>query len=138
MPKTTESGRPKKSELPSTLKKSDRRAQRTFAKAYDSAMDEYNDEKRAHQVAYDALKHTYEKVGDKWELKKTSGPSDSQSAGGKDTNRKTAGGVDANASKDHLYEEAKKLNISGRSTMSKKELIDALERESHRLTSRSS
>lgn len=138
MPKTTESGRPKKSELPSTLKKSDRRAQRTFAKAYDSAMDEYNDEKRAHQVAYDALKHTYENVGDKWELKKTSGPSDSQSAGGKDTNRKTAGGVDANASKDHLYEEAKKLNISGRSTMSKKELIDALERESHRLTSRSS
>lgn len=138
MPKTTESGRPKKSELPSTLKKSDRRAQRTFAKAYDSAMDEYNDEKRAHQVAYDALKHTYEKVGDKWELKKTSGPSDSQSAGGKDTNRKTAGGVDANASKDHLYEEAKKLNISGRSTMSKKELIDALERESNRLTSRSS
>lgn len=107
MPKTTESGRPKKSELPSTLKKSDRRAQRTFAKAYDSAMDEYNDEKRAHQVAYDALKHTYENVGDKWELKKTSGPSDSQSAGGKDTNRKTAGGVDANASKDHLYEEAK-------------------------------
>lgn len=138
MPKTAGSGSPKKSELPSTLKKSNQKAQRTFAKAYDSAMEEYDDEKRAHQVAYDALKHTFEKVGDKWEPKKSSGPSDSQSAGGKNTNRKTAGGVDAKASKDHLYREAKKLNISGRSTMTKKELVGALERESNRSTSKSS
>lgn len=138
MPKTTASGKPKKSELPSTLKKADQKAQRTFAKAYDSAMDEYDDEKRAHQVAYDALKHTYEKVGDTWQPKKSSGPSDAQSAGGKNTNRKTAGGVDANASKDHLYKEAKKLNISGRSTMTKKQLVDALEKESNRATSKSS
>lgn len=138
MPKTTASGNPKKSELPSTLKKSDQKAQRTFAKAYDSAMEEYDDEKRAHQVAFDALKHTYEKVGDSWEPKKSSGPSDAQSAGGKNTNRKTAGGVDANASKDHLYKEAKKLDISGRSTMTKKQLVDALEKESNRATSKSS
>ena len=138
MPKTTASGKPKKSELPSTLKKSDQKAQRTFAKAYDSAMEEYDDEKRAHQVAYDALKHTYEKVGDSWEPKKSSGPSDAQSAGGKNTNRKTAGGVNAKASKDHLYKEAKKLNISGRSTMNKKQLVDALEKESNRATSKSS
>ena len=32
MPKTTNSGSAKKSELPSTLKKSDAKAQRTFAK----------------------------------------------------------------------------------------------------------
>lgn len=138
MPKTTASGKPKKSELPSTLKKADPKAQRTFAKAYDSAMEEYDDEKRAHQVAYDALKHTHEKVGDRWEPKESSGPSDAQSAGGKDTNRRTAGGVDANASKDHLYEEAKKLSISGRSTMTKKQLVDALEKESNRATSKSS
>ena len=119
MPKTTESGKPKKSELPSTLKKAEEKAQRTFAKAYDSAMDEYDDEKRAHQIAYDALKHTYEKVGDRWEPKASSGPSDAQSAGGKNTDRPTAGGVDANASKDHLYEQAQKLDISGRSTMTK-------------------
>lgn len=135
MPKTTASGKPKKSELPSTLKKADLKAQRTFAKAYDSAMEEYNDEKRAHQVAYDALKHTYEKVGDSWEPKKSSGPSDAQSAGGKNTNRETAGGVDANASKDHLYKQAKKLDISGRSTMTKKELVNALEKASNRATS---
>ncbi|GAA1553169.1 ChaB family protein [Brevibacterium picturae] len=138
VPKTTASGKPKQSELPSTLKKSDQKAQRTFAKAYDSAMEEYDDEKRAHQVAYDALKHTYEKVGDSWKPKKSSGPSDAQSAGGKNTNRKTADGVDAKASKDHLYKEAKKLDISGRSTMTKKQLVDALEKESNRATSKSS
>jgi cation transport regulator ChaB len=69
MPKTTKTGKPKESELPSTLEKSSKKAQRTFAKAYDSAIDQYGDEKRAHQVAYDALKHSYEKVGDKWEAK---------------------------------------------------------------------
>lgn len=138
MPKTTKAGKPKKSELPSTLEKSDKKAQRTFAKAYDSAIDEYGDEQRAHQVAYAALKHSYEKVGDTWEPKKSPGPSDAQSAGGKNTNRKTRGGVDANASKDHLYQQAKKLNVSGRSSMTKQELVEALERESKRKTKRNS
>ncbi|WP_323127523.1 ChaB family protein [Brevibacterium limosum] len=134
MPKTTKTGKPKESELPSTLEKSSKKAQRTFAKAYDSAIDQYGDEKRAHQVAYDALKHSYEKVGDKWEEKDSSGPSDAQSSGGKNTDRKTAGGVDAKASKEHLYEQAKRLKISGRSSMTKKELVDALEKESKRKT----
>lgn len=134
MPKTTSSGTPKKSELPATLKRSSQKAQRTFAKAYDSAMDEYHDEERAHRVAYDALKHTFEKVGDRWEAKSAPGPSDSQSKGGKNTNRQTAGGVDAEASKDHLYAEAKRLGISGRSKMTKDELVEALERESNRKT----
>lgn len=138
MPKTTETGKPKLSEMPSTLEKSSKKAQRTFAKAYDSAMDEYGDEKRAHQVAYAALKRTYEKVGDEWQAKSSPGPSDSQSAGGKDTDRPTAGGVDANASKDHLYKQAKDLNIAGRSSMTKKELVDALERESKRKTKKNS
>lgn len=139
MPKTSKSGDAKKSELPDTLKKSDEKAQRTFAKAYDSAMDQYNDEERAHRTAYDALKHTHEKVGDHWEPKSgRSGPSDEQSAGGKNTNRNTAGGVDKTASKEHLYEQAQKLEISGRSNMNKDELIEALEKESNRRTSKSS
>lgn len=139
MPKTSKSGDAKKSELPDTLKKSDEKAQRTFAKAYDSAMDQYNDEERAHRTAYDALKHTHEKVGDHWEPKSGgSGPSDEQSAGGKNTNRNTAGGVDKTASKEHLYEQAQKLEISGRSNMNKDELIEALEKESNRRTSKSS
>ena len=139
MPKTSKSGDAKKSELPDTLKQSNEKAQRTFAKAYDSAMEQYNDEERAHRTAYDALKKTHEKVGDRWEPKPGgSGPSDEQSEGGKNTNRDTAGGVDKNATKDHLYEQAQKLDISGRSDMTKDELIEALEKESHRRTSKNS
>lgn len=57
MPKTTKSGSARKSELPSTLQKSDAKAQRTFAKTHDSAAEEYGDGERAHRVAYSALKH---------------------------------------------------------------------------------
>ena len=137
MPKTNTSGNPKKSELPETLQRSNEKAQRTFSKAYDSAMEQYNDEERAHRTAYDALKHTHEKVGDRWEPKsRASGPSDDQSAGGQDTNRETAGGVDANATKEHLYDQAQELDISGRSKMDKDELVEALEKESNRRTSK--
>jgi cation transport regulator ChaB len=128
MPKTTKKGEARKDELPSTLQKSGKKAQRTFAKAHDSAMEEYGDEERAYRVGYAALKHTHEKVGDRWRPKKKAGPSDEQAAGGVRTKRKTAGGVDANASKEHLYEIAKELDISGRSSMSKKELVEAIQK----------
>src|SRR3954447_14093081 len=132
MPKTNKNGTAKKDELPSTLKKSPAKAQRTFAKAHDSAADEYGDGERAHRVAYSALKHTHEKVGDHWEPKDHKGPSDAQAAGGVRTNRQTAGGVDANASKKHLYDLAKRLDVPGRSSMSKDELVTALEKANDR------
>lgn len=75
MPKTTKSGSAKNSELPRTLRKSDAKAQRTFAKAHDAAAKEYGEGERAHRVAYSALKHSYEKVGDHWERKDEKGPS---------------------------------------------------------------
>ena len=49
------------------LKKSPAKAQRTFAKVHDAAVKEYGEGERAHRVAYDALKHSFEKVGDHWE-----------------------------------------------------------------------
>jgi cation transport regulator ChaB len=139
MPKTTKSGKPKKSELPSTLQKSGKKAQRTFAKAHDAALDQYKDEQRAHQVGFSALKHTHEKVGDHWEKKSKGkkGPSDAQAAGGRDTNRPTAGGVDANASKQHLYDLAKRLEIPGRSSMSKSQLVAALQKANNRESAKS-
>lgn len=118
--------------MPSTLQRSDELAQRTFAKAHDSAVEQYGEGERAHRVAYDALKHTHEKVGDHWEPKDESGPSDAQAAGGRDTDRDTAGGVDANASKDHLYDVAQKLDVEGRSSMTKDELVDAIEHANDR------
>ncbi|MBA8959379.1 cation transport regulator ChaB [Rhodococcus percolatus] len=133
MPKTTDSGKPKKRELPGTLKKSSEKAQRTFAKVYDSAMDQYGDEERAHRVAYDALKHSYEKVGDHWEAKDEKGPSDERAkSGGPNASGETAEGVDANASEDHLMHIAQRLDIHGRSTMTKDELVDAIEKANRR------
>ena len=80
MPKTTSDGRVKQSELPETLKRSPAKAQRTFAKAHDSAVKEYGEGERAHRVAYAALKHSFEKRGDHWEAKDHAGSSDPHSS----------------------------------------------------------
>ena len=136
MPKTTKGGKARPEELPSTLQRSDEKAQRTFAKAHDSAAEEYGDEERAYRGGFSALKHTHEKVGDHWEPKDHKGPSDAQAEGGADTDRPTAGGVDANATKKHLYDLAKRLDIAGRSTMSKEELVAAIGKENDRQTRR--
>jgi cation transport regulator ChaB len=137
VPKTDKSGHAQKSELPSTLKKSGRKAQETFAKAHDSALESYGEEERAYRVGYSALKHTHEKVGDHWEPKEEAGPSDQQAEGGRDTSKPTAGGVDANASKKHLYDLAKRLDIPNRSKMSKDELVDAVRKASDKETRKS-
>lgn len=129
MPKTGKNDHAKKSELPSTLQRSDRKAQDTFAKTYDSALESYdNNEQRAARAAYASLKHSYEKVGDHWEPKEKRGPSDKRAEGGLDSKASTAGGVDANASKEHLYKRAKELDIKGRSTMNKDQLVEALQK----------
>jgi cation transport regulator ChaB len=137
MPKTTKSGKAKKDELPSTLKRSPAKAQRTFAKAHDSAVEEYGEGRRAHQTAFSALKHSFEKVGDHWEAKDKNGPSDKQAEGGRNTNRKTKGGVNANATKEHLMDVAKKLDIRGRSKMTKDKLVDAIQKANNRETAKS-
>lgn len=130
MPKSIRSGAPRQDELPSTLQRSPRKAQRTFAKTYDSAVETYDgDESRAAQTAYAAVKHSYENVGDHWEPKPEQGPSD----GGRGDN---AGGVDRNASKRHLYEIAQRLDVPGRSSMDKDELVEAIDRANQRETAR--
>ena len=134
MPKTTKSGKAKADEIPSTLQRSDEKAQRTYAKAHDSAAESYGDEQRANQVAWAAVKHTHEKVGDHWEPKDHKGPSDAQAEGGAGTNRETKGGVDANATKEHLMDLARRLDVHGRSSMSKDELVDAIQKANDRET----
>ena len=136
MPKATKSGKPIEKELPSTLQRSDEKAKETFAKAHDSAAEQYGDEERAHRVAFAALKHTHEKVGDHWEPKDDKGPSDRQAEGGVGTDRPTAGGVDANASKQHLMDLARRLDIRGRSTMNKAELVEALQKANDRASAK--
>src|ERR1700709_1963935 len=105
-------------ELPSTLERSPKKAQETWIKTHDAAVQEYGEGERAHRTAFASLKHSFEKVGDHWEEKDAKGPSDSQAAqGGTEAragSRETAGGVDANASKAHLMELARRLDVAGR------------------------
>jgi cation transport regulator ChaB len=137
MPKTTKGGEPKKNELPSTLQRSGAKAQRTFAKAHDAGAEQYGSEERAHRVAYAALKHSFEKVGDRWERKRRKGPSDARAErGGLHNPIPSAEGVDANASKRHLLDIARRLDVRGRSTMDKSELVDAIKKHNRRARGR--
>lgn len=135
MPKANKDGSAKEDELPSTLVKSDDKAQRTYAKTLDSAEEQYGDGQRAHQTAWSAVKHTHEKVGDHWEPKEEYGP-DQKAEEGRDSDAPTAGGVDANASKDHLYEIAQRLDVTGRSEMTKAELVEAIQQANDRESDR--
>ena len=140
MPKTDRNGKPKKDELPSTLQRSPAKAQRTFAKTYYSAAETYGPGERAARTAIAAVKHSFEKVGDHWETKDEKGPSDAQAArdtrSGSARARPTAGGVDANASKKHLYELAQRLEVPGRSSMTKEQLVEAIGKANDRATAR--
>jgi cation transport regulator ChaB len=117
--------------LPDTLKRSPAKAQRTYAETLDSALKTYKgDEERAHRAAFAALKHSYEKVGDRWVAKKQKGPSDPRAKErGRSSRGKSAGGVDvAGHTKEELMERARKLNVTGRSRMTKVELGQAIAR----------
>ena len=131
---------PAKEELPATLRRSPEKAQETWAKTHDSAVQTYGEGERAHRTAFSALKHSYEKVGDHWEPKQRKGPSDAQAARSVPSSRgsgETAGGVDANASKAHLMELAKRLDVRGRSRMTKNELVEAINKANNRESARS-
>jgi len=126
--------------LPSTLERSPAKAQETYMHTLESAEKTHGDGEAAHRIALSALKHSFEKVGDHWEPKKSKGPSDRQAArGGVAARRKpksTAGGVDANASQAHLMDVARELDVKGRSKMTKKELVDAINRANRNASAR--
>jgi cation transport regulator ChaB len=122
---------PAREEMPDTIRRSSAKARRTWAKAHDSAVETYGEGERAHRTAFSALKHSFEKRGDRWVAKKEKGPSDPQAAKSGRAARKgtgeTFGGVDARGNtKEELYERAKKLGVEGRSRMSKAELARAI------------
>ncbi len=125
---------PARDEMPSTIRRSSAKAQRTWAKAHDSAVESYGEGERAHRTAYASLKHSFEKEGDRWVEKDEKGPSDPRSKQSTQDKRRgkgeTFGGVDLyQNSKQDLYERAKKLDIPGRSRMSKEELARAISRK---------
>ena len=122
---------PAREEMPDTIRRSSKKAQRTWAKAHDSAVETYGEGERAHRTAFAALKWSFERKGDRWVTKKEKGPSDPRAKlGGKAARAgkgETYGGVDAfGNTKAELYERAKRLGVSGRSRMSKAELAKAI------------
>ena len=128
---------PARKDMPSTLKRSSKKAQNTWADTHDAAVETYGEGERAHRTAFASLKHSFEKVGDHWEAKDEKGPSDKQAArSGKSARNArpddTAGGVDANATKTHLMDIAKRLDITGRSKMTKDELVEAIQKANRR------
>ncbi|HUQ42797.1 MAG TPA: ChaB family protein [Candidatus Limnocylindria bacterium] len=125
---------PGMSNLPGTLKRSPKKAQRTYAETLDSAERQYGDGERAHRTAIASLKHSFEKVGDHWEPKKAKGPSDPRAARGGDPRRRGAGesfgGVDfLGHTVAELRARAGGLGIRGRWRMNKRELGRAIDRK---------
>lgn len=76
-------------DIPQTILRSDKHAQRLWKKAHDSAEKTYGDGAAPRRVAFAALKHEYQKKGDKWVRKAHKGPSDPQAARGPTTKRKS-------------------------------------------------
>jgi cation transport regulator ChaB len=125
---------PARDELPDTLKRSPKKAQETWSEAHDSAVESYGEGERAHRTAFSALKHSFEKVGDRWAPKRRKGPSDPQAArsgaAARSGRGETFGGVDVlGNTKAELYQRAKRLGIRGRSKMDKRELAKAIDRK---------
>jgi cation transport regulator ChaB len=129
-----------KEDLPSTIQRSPKKVQDTYAEALDSAHETYDSEERAHRTAWSAVKHVAEKKGDHWEPKEEYGPSDPQAARSgapaRDRPADTYGGVDAGKTKDELYQQAKEAGIEGRSDMTKDQLAKALQKHNDRATSK--
>ncbi len=122
---------PGREELPDTLKRSPKKAQETWIKAHDSAVETYGEGERAHRTAFSALKHSFEKVGDRWQAKKEKGPSDPRAQRGgrqaREGRGETFGGVDYYGNtKQELYERARKLGVKGASRMNKADLARAI------------
>ncbi|SEF23201.1 hypothetical protein SAMN05421837_10264 [Amycolatopsis pretoriensis] len=100
--------------------------ERQYEHVKDSAEDRGASTKRAKEIAARTVNKNRAQSGESRQASKTSvkDKSPQQRGGERSGNRKGPGGP----TKDQLYNEAKKRNINGRSTMTKKELERALGR----------
>jgi len=103
-----------------------KKRERQYEHVKDSAEDRGAGTKRAKEIAARTVNKNRAQAGESRQASKTSlkDKSPQQRGGERSGNRKGPGGP----TKDQLYNEAKKRNINGRSTMSKKELERALGR----------
>lgn len=137
MPKDRQAGSDKRArdddEMPSTVARSDKKAQDTWRKVHDSAVETYGEGEGAHRTAFAALKHTHEKQGDRWVPKGRKGPSDPRAEKPTVEARRgegeTFGGIDYYGhTKKEFEQRARDLGIKGTSRMKKDELVKAIEK----------
>jgi hypothetical protein len=101
---------------------SDKR-ERQYRKIKDSAQERGESEDRAEEIAARTVNKERARAGEAKESSKTSTEDMSSSERGGKRSHSGAQG----RTKDQLYEEAKRKGVEGRSTMSKKELKDAVD-----------
>jgi hypothetical protein len=85
-------------EMPQTILHSDQQAQQIWKKAHDRAAREGSENGQARRAAYDALKQSYEKKGDRW-VKKEGSETPSQDGNGGQRSERTSEGRDARSKK---------------------------------------
>ncbi len=127
----------KDDEMPETIKRSSKKAQRTWRETNDNAVREYGEGEAAHRTAYASLKHSFEKRGDRWVPKKEKGPSDPRSA--QPTAKaiagegRTYGGLDYYGhTKRELIEIAREVGAKVTTHMSKDQIAEAIARRQKR------
>ena len=82
---------------------------------------------RGHRTTYVPLKHDSEKIDEGWERTgRKPGALDTAAANRRTVDR-LLGPVDPDAPKAYLYKIAKRLGIKGRETMTKKQLVEAIQ-----------
>ena len=126
-----------KTTIPSTLRRSPKKAQRTYEETLESAEKTYGgDEERAHRAAWSSVKHSFEKMRDRWVPKAKRGPSDEHAkSGGPNPKGESMHGVDIEGkSKVELQREARKLGVHVTTRMTKKDLGRAIARANTRET----
>lgn len=127
---------PAKKELPSTLLRSSKKAQDTWLKTHDSAVEQYGDGERSHRTTFDSLKHSFEKLGDHWIAKRHKGAPDAQAAqhgtAARNNSKLIYNGVDTAKSRNELMNEARSLGVRDYSSMRKTELVNEINRANRR------
>lgn len=74
MPRNRRGGLARAGELPGTLKRSSKEAQKTYTQAHDNAVQAYGEGDQADRATYAEFKRTFEKRGDHWIPKQTPVP----------------------------------------------------------------
>jgi hypothetical protein len=81
-----------------------------------------------HRTAYVPLKHDSERITERWARTGRKAGAESSATVNRQSIGKLVGGVTPSATKQRLYKVAKRLAIKQRSTMTRRQLADAIER----------